>query len=360
MSTFSERPDSEQAQRLLFANVHLPLGLVEAATLLGYWTMRDAEDRDVPAAAAFRMKRQKEFYLGAILMELALHGRLHMDRTTPLENHAYWYEQRQKRGSWKVLWFFVPPLALSLACLIAFQHAQQQLALLFLLGSVAYILLRLLLAVVRALLSRGESVQGKLGVVDPTPMGNHVLDAILWQMLSAGQSRQAYQWLYSPGALRADGLYAFTERRLAEHGWITLTGKQPVLGGLFKAETLVINRQSEQWQVLSNQLRSALVLGDSSSPEMVALLLLLTVFTHTFHTPRQLRFPGQPHRKIVSGLYQVLSSPEEITIARQRLQALMRGDQGIAAAIGVPLYDMLLSIRDAIESSIESKRASTV
>src|SRR5215472_7838443 len=107
MSTFSERPGSEQAQRLFFASAHLPLGLVEAATLLGYWTMRDAEDRDVPTAAAFGMKRQKEFYLGAILMELALHGRLRMDQITPLENHAYWYEQRHKQGSWKVLWFFV-------------------------------------------------------------------------------------------------------------------------------------------------------------------------------------------------------------------------------------------------------------
>ncbi len=63
MSTFSERPDSEQAQRLFFANAHLPLGLVEAATLLGYWTMRDAEDRDVPAAAALWMKRHTDFYL---------------------------------------------------------------------------------------------------------------------------------------------------------------------------------------------------------------------------------------------------------------------------------------------------------
>ena len=230
MSTFSERPDSEQAQRSFFANAHLPLGLVEAATLLGYWTMRDAEDRDVPAAAALWMKRHTDFYLGAILMELALHGRLHMDRTTPLENHAYWYERRQPL-SWKGLWLLVPPPALFLACLIAFQHAQQRLAVLFLLGFIAYILLMLLLAVVRGLLSRGKSAQGKLEVVDPTPTGNHVLDAILWQMLSTGQSRQVYQWLYGSGALRADGLYAFSERRLAEHGWITLTGKQPALGG---------------------------------------------------------------------------------------------------------------------------------
>ncbi len=31
--------------------------------LLGYWTMRDAEDRDVPTVAAFGMKRQTDFYL---------------------------------------------------------------------------------------------------------------------------------------------------------------------------------------------------------------------------------------------------------------------------------------------------------
>ena len=35
----------------------------------------------------------------------------------------------------------------------------------------------------------------------------------------------------------------------------------------------------------------------------------------------------------------------------------MRGDQAIAAAIGVPLYDVLLSIRNGIERSIEAKQA---
>src|SRR5258708_25922233 len=90
---------------------------------------------------------------------------------------------------------------------------------------------------------------------------------------------------------------------------------------------------------------------------MVALLLCLTLLTETFVTPRHLRFPGQPaKRKMVSSLYQFLSSPEELTIARQRLQALMQGDQAIAASIGSPLYDTLLSIRNGVEQSVEAKR----
>ena len=70
-------------------SAHLPLNLVEAATLLSYFTMRDAEDRDIPAAAAYRAKKNTDFYLGAVLLELALHRRIHLDRTTPFENKAY-------------------------------------------------------------------------------------------------------------------------------------------------------------------------------------------------------------------------------------------------------------------------------
>ena len=167
MSTPPERPGDAQAQHLFSRSTHLSLGLVEAAMLFSYLTIRDADDRDVPAAAAIRVKRATDFYLGPVLMELALHGRLHM----------------------------------------------------------------------------------------------------------------------------------------------------------------------------------------------VALLLCLTLLTETFVMPRHLRFPGQPaRRKMVSSLYQFLSSPEELTIARQRLQALMQGDQAIAAAIGFPLYDTLLSIRNGVEQSVEAKR----
>ena len=214
----------------------------------------------------------------------------------------------------------------------------------------------LLLLLVIGSFSKDKRVQANLAVVNPTPTGNGVLDAILRQMLSTGESRQVYRWLYGRGALKADGLYKITEGRLVEQGWITLTGKQRVLG-LIEVETLVINRQTEQWQALSEQLRSALLLEDTLSPHMVALLLCLTLLTETFVTPRNLRFPGQPaKRKMVSSLYQFLSSPEELTIARQRLQALMQGDQAIAAAIGFPLYDTLLSIRNGVERSVEAKR----
>lgn len=356
MSRFPEWTGSQQAQWWFSPSTPLPLDLLEAATLFSYLTMRDAEDRDVPAAAAIRVRRQTDYHLGIVLMELALQGRVGMDKTTPLENHVSYYEQRQQQRSWKRLWFVAPPLALLLAGFIAFQHAQQGLGVLLLLGFGAYILLTLLLLVVRGLLLQGKTTQGKLGVVDPTPTGNAVLDEILGQMLAAGKSRQVYQWLYGPGVLRADGLYELTERRLAEHGWITLTGTQRVLG-LVEVETLVLNRQTDQWQTFSNQLRSALLLGDTPSPDMLALLLCLTLLNETFLTPHQLRFPGQPKRKIVSSLSQILSSPEEMMIARQRLQALMQGDQAIAAAMGVPLYDTLLSIRNGVELSVEANRS---
>lgn len=356
MNTFPERPGYEQAQRLFSAGAHLPLGLVEAATLLSYFTIRDAEDRDIPAAAAYRPKKNTDFYLGTVLLELALYGRIHMDGTAPFENHVFYYDQKQKQQSPKRLWFVVPPLALFLAGIIAFQLSQQWLAGVLFLSFGAYILLTILFLMVLGVFLRGKTAQGKLEVVDPTPTGNSVLDEILRQMRSAGTSRQVYRWLYGRGSLKADGLYEITERRLVEQGWITLTGVRwvPPLG---EVETLVINRHTEQWQTLSNQVRSALLLGDALSPEMLALLLSLTLLGETFYTPRHIRLPRQSaNQKFVSGLYQFLTSPEEITIARQRLQALMRGDQAIAGAFGFPLYDTLLSIRNGVERSVESRQ----
>ena len=354
MSMFPELPGSAQAQRLFSANASLPLGLVEAATIFGYLTMRDAQDRDVPAAAAWRVRRYTDYYVGAVLMELALQGRVGMDKPTSLEDHAYWYEWRRKH-SWKPLWLFVPLVALFLACWLAYQHAYLRLAFILLLVCMAYVPLTLLLLVVLSLFSREQRIQRKLGVVDPTPTGNAVLDVILRQMMATGKSRRVYNWLYGSRALSAAGLYAITEGRLAEHGWITPTGEQPFLG-LFKVDTLVLNRHTEQWQVLSQQLRSALLLGDAPSPDMVALLLCLTLLDETFLTHHHLRLPGQPMRKVVSSLEQILSSPEEVMIARQRLQALMQGDQVIAAAIGERLYDTLLSIRNGVERSVEARR----
>src|SRR5262252_5119897 len=166
MSTFPEWRRDAQAQRLFASSTQPPLSLVEAATLFSYLTMRETDGRDIPAAAAVRVKRHTDYYLGSILMELALYGRVGMDTPTPLENHASYYEQSHKQASWKGLWLLAPPIVLLLACIIAFQHAQQQLGLLCLFGAMAYILLVLLLgAIVGALRSRGKTAEGNLQVL---------------------------------------------------------------------------------------------------------------------------------------------------------------------------------------------------
>src|SRR5258708_30167529 len=171
MSAPPERLGDAQAQRLFSRSTHLSLGLVEAATLFSYLTMRDAGDGDVRAEAGIRVKRATDSYLGPVLMELALHGRLHMDRPTPLENHAYAYRQRQQQRSGKLLWLVVPPLVLFIAGIIAFQNAQQQLALLLFLGFGAYIIVLLLLLLVIGSFSKDNRVQAILACVNPTPQG---------------------------------------------------------------------------------------------------------------------------------------------------------------------------------------------
>ena len=76
MNIFSELPGSGQGQHWLSAHAHLPLELVEAASLLGYLAMRDTDEQDVPAIASLRVKLGTDFYLGTVLMELALRGQV--------------------------------------------------------------------------------------------------------------------------------------------------------------------------------------------------------------------------------------------------------------------------------------------
>jgi hypothetical protein len=67
MNILPEPPDSGQGQHWLSTSARLPLNLVDAATLLGYLTMRDADEQDVPAAASLSVKLGTDFYLGTIL-----------------------------------------------------------------------------------------------------------------------------------------------------------------------------------------------------------------------------------------------------------------------------------------------------
>jgi len=115
--------------------------------------------------------------------------------------------------------------------------------------NIAFILWIVLLGVVILLCSRGKTAEGNLQVLDATPTGDAVVNAIVREMLVAGESRKTSRWFSSQETLglRAKGLYKIIERRLAKKGWITLTGKRRVLR-LFEVEMLVINCQTEQWQ----------------------------------------------------------------------------------------------------------------
>jgi len=170
-------------------------------------------------------------------------------------------------------------------------------------------------------------------------------------------SRSVKDWLVIPLIVPAKELYARIEPRLLKQGWIILAGRQraPLVG---EVETLLINRQCPQWLRLCEHLRQALLSEDPSDPHTTALLLFLTLLPGTFQTPIQVRLPGQPAgRKMIGGLYQILSEPAEIKLARQRLRVLLNGDPAVAGAIEPEIYDTLLRLLIGVKEARQQRKS---
>jgi len=316
------------------------LSFLEASTLLLYRTGVDAYGEDVPLASGVALKMSCYTYLGAALMELALRGYVCTDES----------EEAKPSPSG-------PPAYLILALLfVAFLSIGAMSIGFPLLGqlTVPIGLAGLLFAWLCGLIlthryQRTVERQGLLIVMGEPPTGDEVLDEFLWQMQPVESAMKVRDWLsfllvQRAGKQLAGNMYDQIECRLREQGCIQLMGKERFLFG--KVETLVINRQNEQWRNLSKRLRQALLSESPSDPYTTALLILLTLIPGTFQTPIQVRLPGQPAgRKTLSGIYQILSEPAEIELARWKLRTLLDRDPEVMDALGPDLYNTLLRLR---------------
>lgn len=321
------------------------LSFLEASTLLLYRTGIDVYGNDVPMASGFALKMNTYTFTGVALMELALRGHLRMDEVKPLENYAHY--NRTQSPSRPMLSLF---LGLFAVCFLSICAAF--LGLLATSIAIAAFLLALFALLALAALHQWpalKNVQGVLIVRGEPPVGEEFLDEVLWQMQPIGRAMTIRNWLsflsfQQAGKQWVKGFYDQIERKLQEEGCIRLMGKERV--HLFgELETLVLNRQSEQWERLSKQLRQALLSEGPPDLATTALLILLTTLPDTFQDSISIRFPGQPvGRKIIGGIRQFLLEQGEVERAGQRLRALIDGDPAVAQVIGPDLYDILLRL----------------
>ncbi|GCE15187.1 GPP34 family phosphoprotein [Tengunoibacter tsumagoiensis] len=339
---FTQRSDFERE-----GSLDIPLSslsFLEASTLLLYRTGVDLSGNDIPLASGFAVKMNFFTYLGAALMELALRGYVRMDEVKPLPNYARYNRVRSPSGP--LLY-----LILTLVCISFLSICSVLVGLSFPAGIAGFLFAWLSLLILSLVYQEParKGVQGWLIVMREPPVGDEMLDELLWRMQPVGNAMKVRDWLsfltaQDEGKQWVRTMYDRIERQLQEQVCIQFMGREraPFFG---EVETLVLNRQNEQWCRLSNQLRLALLSGKPSDPYTTALLILLTIIPGTFQTPHQIRLPGQPTgRRMTGGIYQILSEPEEIEQARKSLRTLIDGDTVVADAIGPDLYDTLLHL----------------
>lgn len=276
-------------------------------------------------------------------MELALRGRVQMNRCRPVRHRSQWRRADQLTILRIVLGVVV--LGLSLAVLkqswIGYLWPDSFALLVFL---STYALGR------------------KVAVIDPTPTGDVLLDEALrelgrsgvgekmWRAL-VGASPPKESWAILTGLLEAQGVLSAsavgheTPLVSAEESGALISD----FGGLKPASRnqtvtgLRVNTQSEAWLALEERLQGVLSGQQMPDAQMVALLLLATL--------GDLRGGTRLPRKDAI-LYQ-LCPPETRAAAHARLSAILKGDPALALHIGECLYDTLLGIRDR---ALESRR----
>lgn len=295
----------------------------EARYMLG-WVDRELEQ--LPSEVEHAPLLAGQVMRAAARMELALIGRVRVNRPRPPERHNAWYYRRAV--------LLLPPFLG--ASILLFYLRTTFTSFSFWMYVAPEIGIALLIAGIESLFSR------KLSVVDATPTGQEQLDKEL-------------EWMLHPGCLKG-GRYFFTTRQqwsreeqtsqftrwLAEG--IETQGVAPDLMLAQMYKDVGKAKQEEVWPPLQERLRSVLIDGQTPDPQTVALLLLATL--HDLH-----RYSRLPWKDAV--VYQ-LFAPEEQPLAHQRLTQLLKPAPEITAQLDLALYDTLLFIRDQTIDELKS------
>lgn len=287
----------------------------EARCILG-WAEREfeflGEWQRVPVLTGQAMR-------AATRMELALLGRVRVNRPRPPEHHNTWYYRRAIVVSLP----FLGAAILHLSLFIAFP----------LFSSVWVAMGPDIGAVLLGICLEALLLYRKLSVVDAAPTGQEELDKHL-------------EWMLHPGCL-----YLFQTRHqrsreeqasYVNHWMAEMTRSQGVLlarlyQDVGKAE------EEEVWPALQERLRSVLIGGQPPDPQTAALLLLATFYD----LRRSKRLPRK------NAVIYRLFAPEEQPLAHQRLTQLLQAAPEMTAQLDPDLYDTLLFIRDQVIEEVK-------
>lgn len=243
----------------------------------------------------------------AVQMELALLGRIRVNRPRPPQRQNAWYYHRRLR---------LMLLYLLLAGL--FIYLQETLAI-----SGFWVVAAFLLAFFLLMVGMDALFERKLVVVAPAWTEDAQLDAVL-----EGLREPALGW---PGSTQEFEQTAPRRYAYVMHlSRLTQVPEQPLEASVQR------EGQDDAWEALKGRLQAVLVAEQAPDAQTAALLLLATI-------PEVHRFSRLPREDAT--LYR-LFSPEERQRAHARLTQLLKAAPVMTRQLDPVLYDTLLFLRD--------------
>jgi hypothetical protein len=189
---------------------------------------------------------------------------------------------------------------------------------------------------------------GKLILVDPSPVGDPLLDEIVHEFVRIGApvSVQTYLRRQFSASRLASYLTALRES-LVQEGYLGNASQRTTFLGM--VDVRQVERAHPGFRAIGDRVRSVILVGSAIHPDAVALALLFSRERAGLGlTPRG----GQA----VRGIDQFFG-PDERPMLRHRLKQIRTGDPAITAALGNDLYDTLVAILLALETMRRSSGA---
>ena len=198
-------------------------------------------------------------------------------------------------------------------------------------------LLIILVANLRVALRTGFMV-----IVDTSPVGEEMLDAVLKGLMRIGLRKRPATYIRRYfDIVRLSKDLAYLRARLEWRRCVlpAASGKQSTFFGL--VDVRQVDRAHPAFRATGERVRRLLLLGEAADPDVVALALLVA-------DRQQGIVLGRRGARPLHGLYQFFAS-DEIPAAKRRLRVISAGDATITAQIGPELYDTFLAIVNDLE-----------
>jgi len=286
---------------------------------------------------------------GALLMDLALRGRVRMERPLPPERRG-----RRTGVAWRLGVFLVLASTLFVPVaawrhLLPFEVGVDLPPAAWTLLPFAVFLLFFVVVMVFGIAS--NALAPRMVIADASPMSEDMLDATLRGLLLFGPRGQVYRYIRRYFDITTlPKILDVLRARLEWRGLLlpAASGRQATLFGLVPLRT--VDRAHPAFRSIGDRIRRQLLGGEVPDAGVVALAVLFG------REPRVIML-GRPGERSLYGLPQFFTR-EELPTARHRLRAIAAGDPTITAHLGGELYDTLIAIRIGVQEARASDSSS--